>query len=345
MTYLTPRCNTRREIFRKAPSHWYLQDLDKIYLMQRRTLLSTPAAAAAATKTKPGDIERRVFGKTGEKLSIIGQAGGRFPLISFDDAVAVTRRAYELGLNYFDNAHSYWNGRSEEVYGAALKDVRKKVFLTSKSTQRKATAANAELELTLKRLKTDYVDLWQIHSVSELSDVETIFGPGGAIEAFEAAKRAGRCRFIGFTGHRDPYVHLEMLKRYDKYDTILMPLHMADPSYLSFEKLVLPEAVKRGLGIQGMKSTANSKLLQNFSFSDCLRYTLSLPIHCLAVGCTSVGQIEDDVRVVSGFQRFDEAKMASLRAAAAPLKGPGLEDWKRDVTRAGVTVPNQYRGG
>jgi len=316
--------------------------------MRRRTLLSSSALAASAvpgaTKLKPGEIERRVFGKTGEKLTVIGQAGGRFPLIQFEDAVAITRRAYELGLNYFDNAHSYWNGRSEEVYGAALKDVRKKVFLTSKSTQRKAKDAAAELDLTLKRLKTDYVDLWQIHSVSELSEVETIFGPGGAIEAFEHAKKQGKCRFLGFTGHRDPYVHLEMLKRYDKYDTILMPLHMADPGYLSFEKLVLPEAVKRGMGIQGMKSTANSKLLQRFSFSDCLRYTLSLPIHCLAVGCTSIGQLEDDVRVATNFQRFDEAKLAQLRTEASAVKGPGLEDWKRDVTRAHAVV-NTYRGG
>lgn len=315
--------------------------------MRRRTLLSAsaaaPFAAGSATKLKPGEIERRVFGKTGEKLTIIGQAGGRFPLISFDEAVAITRRAYELGLNYFDNAHSYWNGRSEEVYGAALKDVRKKVFITSKSTKRLAKDATAELELTLKRLKTDYVDLWQIHAVSELAEVDTIFGPGGAIEAFEAAKKAGKCRFMGFTGHRDPYVHLEMLKRYDKYDTILMPLHMADPSYLSFEKLVLPEAVKRGMGIQGMKSTANSKLLQNFSFSDCLRYTLSLPIHCLAVGCTSIGQLEDDVRVVTGFQRFEENKLAELREKASRIKGPGLEDWKRDVTRANAL--NTYHGG
>ena len=315
--------------------------------MRRRTLLSAApfasASSAAATKLKPGDIERRVFGKTGEKLTIIGQAGGRFPLISFDDAVAIARRAYDLGLNYFDNAHSYWNGRSEEVYGVALKDVRKKIFLTSKSTKRLAKDATAELELTLQRMKTDYLDLWQIHSVSELTEVDAIFGPGGAMEAFEQAKKAGNCRFIGFTGHRDPYVHLEMLKRYDKYDTILMPLHMADPSYLSFEKLVLPEAVKRGMGIQGMKSTANAKLLQNFSFSDCLRYTLSLPIHCLAVGCTSIGQLEDDVRVVTGFQRFDENKLAELREKASRIKGPGLEDWKRDVTRAGVV--NAYRGG
>lgn len=314
--------------------------------MRRRSLLAAPALAAAtppAASSKALEVPRRVFGQTGERLSIIGQAGGRFPLISFEDAVAVTKRAYDLGLNYFDNAHSYWNGRSEEVYGAALAGVRRKCFITSKSTQRKAADATRELELTLKRMKTDYVDLWQIHAVSEMAEVNEIFGPGGAIEAFEKAKKEGKCRFIGFTGHRDPYVHLEMLKRYDKYDTILMPLHMADPSYLSFEKLVLPVAVKRGLGIQGMKSTANSKLLQNFSFSECLRYTLSLPIHCLAVGCTSIGQIEDDVRVAASFKPYAETELAGLRERASRLKGPGLEDWKRDITRADAR--NTYAGG
>ena len=136
---------------------------------------------------------------------------------------------------------------------------------------------------SLKALKTDYLDLWQIHQVGEMKEVEQIFGPGGSIEAFEQAKKQGKCRFIGFTGHRDPKVHLEMLKRYDKYDTILMPLNPADPGYLSFEKMVLPVAVQRGMGIQGMKSTANSGLLHSITLKDCLTYVLSLPIHCLAL--------------------------------------------------------------
>ena len=191
--------------------------------------LAPPAHGAAI---RAGDVPRRVFGKTGEKLTLIGQAGGRLSFCDFDQATAVTRRAYDLGLNYFDNAHSYWDGRSEEVYGAALHDVRKEVFLTSKTTARTRKGAEAELQLSLKRLKTDYLDLWQIHAVGEMEDVDQIFAPGGAIEAFEAAKKAGTCRFIGFTGHRDPHVHLEMLRRYDGYDTILMPLNAADPSYL-----------------------------------------------------------------------------------------------------------------
>ena len=180
---------------------------------------------------KASDIPTRVFGKTGERLTIIGQAGGRFPLVNDkEEARAIVRRAYELGINYFDNARAYWDGQSEEVYGDVLPQWRKQIFLTTKSVGRDREGAEADLQLSLKALKTDYLDLWQMHSVSEMSDVDQIFAPGGAIEAFEAAKKAGKCRFIGFTGHHDPHVHLEMLKRYDKYDSILMPLHAADPA-------------------------------------------------------------------------------------------------------------------
>jgi len=308
-----------------------------------QTSLAAPAASALPLAAADGEIPRRVFGKTGEQLTIIGQAGGRFPLCSFEEAVAITRRAYDLGINYFDNAHGYWNGRSEEVYGAALSSpMRKKVFVTSKTTVRDAKGAMAELELTLKRLKSDYVDLWQVHSVTSNENLGKIFDGGGAIEAMEAAKKSGKCRFIGFTGHHDPAAHVEMLKRYDKWDTVLMPLHMADPAYLSFEKQVLPIATERGMGIQGMKSTANAKLLQNFSVRDCLQYTLSLPIHCLAVGCTTLGQIEDDVRIVKTFAQLSSAQMDDYRHRAQALKGPRLEDWKRNAETAAVY---SYLGG
>jgi predicted aldo/keto reductase-like oxidoreductase len=291
---------------------------------------------------KGGDVPKRVFGKTGEKLTIVGQAGGRFPLIAFDEAKAITLRAYELGLNYFDTARGYWDGRSEEVYGAVLPPFRKKIFLTTKSVKRTRAEAEADLDASLKALRTDYIDLWQIHAVSEMKEVDRIFAPGGAIEAFEGAKKAGKCRFIGFTGHHDPFVHLEMLKRYDKYDSILMPLNAADPAYLSFERNVLPVAVERGIGIQAMKSTANAKLLQAFSARSCLSYVLSLPVHCLAVGCTTLGQLEDDVRIAQSFEALDSAAMQKLRAEAERLKGPQLEDWKRSTERAGIPV---YTGG
>ncbi|MBI3680150.1 MAG: aldo/keto reductase [Acidobacteria bacterium] len=316
--------------------------------MQRRSFFGGVFAGLAfgsskAATAKAGEIPTRIFGKTGEKLTVIGQAGGRFPLCTFEEAKAIVLRAVDLGINYFDNAHSYWNGRSEEVYGEVLPAFRKKVFITTKSAKRSRKEAEAELHLSLKRLKTDYVDLWQIHAVNELKEVDEIFGAGGAIEAFESARKAGKCRFLGFTGHHDPHVHRAMLERYANYDTILMPLHIADPAYLSFEKLVLPKAVERGLGIQAMKTTANAKLLQSFNVKECLSYALSLPIHCAAIGCTTIGQLEDDVRVARGFKPFSATEMAALRERALRIKGPGLEDWKRNVERA--DAGRLYLGG
>jgi aryl-alcohol dehydrogenase-like predicted oxidoreductase len=284
----------------------------------------TPAPAGA-------EIPRRPFGKTGVSLTVIGLAGGRFPLISTDEAIAITRRAVELGINYFDTAHAYWNGHSEEVYGQVLPEVRRRVFITTKCADRTRKGAEEQLHLSLKRLKTDHVDLWQVHAIQDREDVKRVFAAGGAIEAFEAAKKAGKCRFIGFTGHHDPDAHLEMLNAYDRWDTILMPLHIADPLYLSFEEKVLPKAVERGMGIQGMKNFCNAKLLQTFSAKECLSYVLSLPIHCTAVGCTTLGQLEDDVRIAQGLIPLSIAERAGLRARAEPIKGPRLEDWKKNV--------------
>lgn len=319
--------------------------------MKRRTFLSSSAAAgwtlsaqgASTAAPNAGDIPKRTFGKTGEKLTIIGQAGGRFPMCGFEAAKAITLRAYELGINYFDNARFYWDGRSEEVYGEVLAPFRKHVFLTTKSAQRSRKGAEEDLEKSLRALKTDYVDLWQIHMVNTLEEVEQIFGPSGAIEAFEGAKQAGKCRFIGFTGHHDPEVHLAMLRKYDKYDSILMPLNPADPSYLSFEKMVLPVAAGRGMGIQGMKSTGNAGLLSEVHLKDCLSYVLSLPIHCLAVGCTTIGQIEDDVRIAQQFKPLDEQEMARIRKSAEHMAGPRLEGWKRDTQQRASAY--RYRDG
>ncbi len=304
-------------------------------------------SASATSNIYAGDIPTRTLGKTGEKITIIGLASGRFYLTnSEEDAIALTQRAYELGINYFDTAHSYGNGRSEVIYGKAMKSFRKKIFLTTKSNKRSRKEAEAELEASLKSLQTDYLDLWQCHEIKTMEEVEQVFAPGGAIEAFEAAKKAGKCRFFGFTGHHDPAVHLEMLKRYDKWETILMPLHIADPLYLSFEKQVLPIAQSRGMGIQGMKSLANAKLLPNFSVKECLTYTLSLPIHGLALGCTTIGQIEDDVRIAQNFQPINEAQMLALQKRANSMKGPRLEDWKKDVENKISYLPRpEYIGG
>jgi predicted aldo/keto reductase-like oxidoreductase len=311
--------------------------------MRRRTFFGSAFAGLAATaygarppKAKAGGIPQRTFGKTGVKVTVIGQAGGRFPLITFEEAKAITLRAYDLGINYFDTSIDYWNGRSEEVYGAVLPPFRKHIFLTTKANERTRAGAEAELETSLKRLRTDYVDLWQMHALNEKEEVDQIFGPGGAIEAFEAAKKAGKCRFIGFTGHHDPNVHLAMLHAYDKFDSILMPLNIADANYLSFQNLTLPVAAERGMGIQGMKNFGNAKLLQRFSTQECLSYVLSLPVSCTAIGCTTIGQLEDDVRIAQQFKPLAPDEMQSLRQRAKHIAGPYLEDWKRNTqTRAG----------
>jgi uncharacterized protein len=313
--------------------------------MQRRTfagsifsglgltgLFARPAAA------KPGDIPTRPFGRTGVRLTVVGQGGARLALLrNREDAAAHVRYALSLGINYFDCAASYWEGHSEEAYGDVLPAVRKSVFLTTKSGKRTRREAEAELAASLKRLRTDYLDLWQIHGVQEKSDVERIFAPGGAIEAFEAAKKSGKARFIGFTGHHDPAVHLEMLKAYDRWDSILMPLHAADPAYLSFEKAVLPAAVERGMAIQAMKVFGNAFLLRVLNARECLRYALSLPIHCATVGCSTAGQWDDDARIARDFKPYTPGEMDDVRhravtAGPGGLKGPQLEYWKRPNT-------------
>lgn len=306
--------------------------------MQRRTFFGTCFSGLAAGATPPqpkaGGIPMRTLGKTGQKLTCIGMGGARFHLIPFEEGVALARRAYELGINYFDMARSYWNGRAEEVYGAAIPAFRKKIFLTSKTGQRTRKGAEAELERSLKLMKTDYLDLWQMHGVNLKEDIARILAPGGALEAFEAAKKAGQCRFIGFTGHADPNFNLEMLRSYAGFDTMLMPLHVADTAYLSFEKIALPAAVERGIGMLGMKIFGNAFLLRAFSVRECLSYTLSLPVHAVTLGFSTVGQLEDDVRVAQQFKPLSAEEMEALRTRARSdrfdvINGPALEYWKR----------------
>jgi len=309
--------------------------------MQRRIFVGGILAGLATprpAKPKSGDIPKRNLGRTGEQLTIIGEGGARFHLISFEEGKAVVRRAYDLGINYFDMARSYSEGLAEDVYGAVIPEFRKNVFLTTKSGQRTRKGAEADLETSLKKLKTDHVDLWQMHGVNKMQDVERTFAPGGAIEAFEAAKKVGKCRFIGYSNCRDPEVHVAMLQHAARFDTALMPLHVADTSYsespkMSFEKTALPAALKHPLGIFGIKVFGNAFLLRTFSVGDCLRYTLSLPVTAVPLGFCTIGQLEDDVRIAQNFKPLTEEEMNTLRARAASgkfdtIRGPALEYWK-----------------
>ncbi len=305
--------------------------------MQRRTFFGTifsGLGTAQPPKPRSSGIPTRTLGRTGQKLSIIGMGGARFHLPSFEEGTALVRRAYDLGINYFDMARSYWNGRAEEVYGAAIPPFRKNIFLTTKTGRRTRKEAEADLDLSLKLMKTDYVDLWQMHGVNQQQDIERILAPGGALEAFEAARKAGKCRFIGFTGHADPAFNLELLRRCDRFDTMLMPLHVADTAYLSFEKGALPAAVERGIGIFGMKIFGNAFLLRAFTVKECLSYTLSLPVTAVTLGFTTPGQLEDDVRTAQNFRPLSQEEMDALRKRASSdrfdvINGPALEYWKR----------------
>ncbi len=309
--------------------------------MHRRSFIGAVFAGLALprpAKPRAGDIPKRTLGRTGEKLTIIGEGGARFHLVPFEEGKAVVQRAYDLGINYFDMARSYGDGHAEDVYGAVIPSFRKNIFLTTKSGQRSRKGAESELETSLRRLKTDYVDLWQMHGVNKKEDVEQIFAPGGAMEAFEAAKKSGKCRFIGYTNCRDPEVHVAMLHHAERFDTALMPLHVADTSFsdspaMSFEKTALPAALDRGLGIFGIKVFGNAFLLRTFSVGDCLRYSLSLPVTAVPLGFCTIGQLEDDVRIAQNFKPLAGEEMSALRARAASgkfdtIRGPALEYWK-----------------
>ncbi len=299
--------------------------------------VSITGADAAPPRVKAGGIPTTTFGKTGVEVSVIAQGGARMDLHpDVPSAAAHVRRVYDLGVTYFDCARSYWDGRSEEAYGIGLQGVRKNVFLTTKSTERTAKQAEEELETSLRLLKTDYVDLWQVHGIQTLDEVEKILGPGGALDAFEAAKKAGKCRFIGFTGHFDPEVHSALLKRYDRWDTVMMPLHAADHAYLSFEQTALPVAVERGLGIQAIKVFAKAYLLRSLSPTECLRYVLSLPgVHVAICGAGTRGQMEDNIRTVGNFKRMTPEEIEDVRKRAlvglGVQTGSGLEYWKKKV--------------
>ncbi len=288
---------------------------------------------AKPPKVKAGDVPTRPFGKTGQQLTIVAQGGSRMDLQpDLDSARKFVRHVYDLGINYFDCAHAYWGGRAEEAYGGALPEVRKSVFITTKSGRRTRVDAEKELDVSLKRLRTDYLDLWQMHDVRTEQEIDRIFAPGGAIEAFEAARKAGKCRFIGFTGHYDPAIHNAMLKRYDKWDSVLMPLHAADTSYLSFEQGTLPVARERGIGIQAIKVFGKGYLLRAISPAECLSYVLNLNVHAIA-GCGTQGQMEDNVRVAKDFKPLKPEEVASIRQKATSgrgvLIGSEMEYWKK----------------
>ncbi len=288
---------------------------------------------ASTVKEYNGEIPQRVLGKTNEKVSIIGLGGWHIGNIKEEKiALKMIAQAYELGINFYDTAFSYNDGASEMRYGKAFKGIRDKTFLMSKSTQRKKIDAEKELELTLKRLQTDYLDLWQLHSVKTKEDVDKIFSPGGAYEAAAKAKEQGKIRYIGITGHYDPYANLEALKYHKLLDTIQMPINLVDPNYRSFINIALPKAVEYNLGIIAMKTIANGRIVEHkvSTVEESLTYVWNLPVSVLVSGCDSPEQLSENIATAKSFKKLSKQEKESLLLQTKNLQFKDVEYYKKN---------------
>ena len=251
-----------------------------------------------------GVLTKRPLGKTGVEVTILG-LGGEGILRTFGqekEAVLLIQRAIDLGITYFESGRAY--SGSESYYGMALKERRMEIFLASKSHERTGDGALKNLETTLNTMKTNYLDLWMIHDVRTPKDLDLIFGPKGAIKAFEAAKRNKLVRFIGISGHRNPTILSRALDLFP-FDTVLMPVNPAEPHYWSFLHEVLPKAQAKGMGILGMKTLSRGVCAKIFgveSVENFLRFAITQPISVAVVGCESIKQLEMNFRIALSFQ-------------------------------------------
>lgn len=263
-----------------------------------------------------GGVPTRPFGSTGVNVSMLG-LGGHHAAHSRDADVSVRliRKAIDMGVTFMDNAWEYHDGRSEEFMGKALRDgYRDKVFLMTKHHGRDKKTAMQHLEDSLKRLGTDVIDLWQFHEVVYDDDPEMIFAPGGGIEAAELAKKQGKVRFIGFTGHRDPMLHLKMLAYGYPWDAVQMPLNVFDPHYKSFLQNVVPILAQRKIGVIAMKTMASGFVLcaDVTTPKDALDYIWSQPVSTIVSGMESEELLEANVAAARAFKPMSDQAQAKL---------------------------------
>lgn len=271
-------------------------------------------------KNGPGGIPTRPLGKTGEQVSIISMGGWDSVADKTDDeSIRIMHEALERGINFWDNSQDYHNGRAEEVMGKALEggSRRDKVFLMTKVCARDYAGAKIQLEQSLKRLRTDRLDLWQFHSIQYDGDMQRIFDPeNGGLKAAIEAKKEGKVRYIGFTGHRHPDIHLEMMNQGFEWDAVQMPLNILDAHYNSFQNKVLAVANDRNMGTIGMKSLAaqNARIARELNISPelCIRYSLSLPVSSLCVGFQTREEMLLDAGIAANFKPLTEDEVNSL---------------------------------
>lgn len=275
-------------------------------------------------------IPRRPLGKTGVDVSLLGVGGFHIGVPDEAEGIAIIHRAIDAGANFLDNAWEYNDGESERRMGKALAQdgYRQKAFLMTKDCahDRKSLHSMWKLEQSLKRLKTDYLDLWQIHEVVWDDDPDWIFAAGGSAEAMLKAKEQGKVRFIGFTGHRNPAIHKRMLSQGFPWDTAQMPINALDPHYESFLSEIVPLCQQQGVAVIGMKSLAGGHLLKSgadVTPAEALRYAMTQPVSTLVSGMTSLDQLEQNLAVARAFTPMSDAEQANLlrRTAAAAAKG------------------------
>ncbi len=295
----------------------------------REGLAQTNAPADASKPTQQGVIPKKPLGKTGVMVSALGVGG--FHLGSAKDQNEVNEivaRAIGAGVNFFDNAWEYHEGDSEHRLGIALQGKRDGVVLMTKvcTHGRGKDVAMRMLEDSLRRLKTDHLDVWQIHEVVYYNDPDLIFAPGGAAEALVEAKKQGKVRFVGFTGHKDPAIHLRMLRHGFPFDTVQMPLNCFDGSFHSFEQQVLPEAQKLGVAVLGMKSLGGSGEMVTsgtITPAEGLRYAMSLPVATTISGMDSLNVLEQNLAIARDFTPMSPEEMAALRERVREVAADG----------------------
>jgi aryl-alcohol dehydrogenase-like predicted oxidoreductase len=294
-------------------------------------------------------IPRRPFGRGGEPVSALALGGYHLGTIgNRGEATRIIHAAIDAGITFMDNAWEYHEGESEEIMGKALAGRRDQVFLMSKvcTHGRDRTVAMRQLRQSLKRLETDHLDLWQVHEVVYPNDPERHFAPGGVIEALVEAKEKGLVRYVGFTGHKLPEIHLEMLAHEFPFDSVQMPLNCFDASFRSFELHVLPNARRQGLAVLGMKSMGgegDAVRKRVLTAEEALRYAMSLPVTTTVTGIDSMRVLRQNVRIASDFVPMLPDEMSALRARVATYAADGrFELYKSTAKHEGDVGRKQH---
>src|SRR5581483_1216139 len=329
--------------------------------MDRRDFIKRSAAVGVTASLNPKfsnasekTVPRRTLGRTGEKVSMVGIGGYHigFSSVEEQEAIRIVRSALDNGINFLDNCWDYNNGVSEERMGKALRDgYRQKAFLMTKIDGRTKAAAEQQMNQSLQRLQTDHIDLLQFHDVIRDTDPERIFAPGGGMEAVLAARKAGKVRFIGFTGHKSPDIHNKMLAtgfaHNFTFDTVQMPLNVMDAHYDSFEKKTLPILVKHQIGVLGMKPMGDKIILQSKTATpvECLHYAMNLPTSVVITGCDSVQILQQAIDTARNFKPMTKEEVAALLAktSTAATKGE-FEQYKTTHNFDGTYQNPQWLG-